>query len=87
MSRETLISPIREWLVDSSLDQPDVVEMFEAMCLKMVAVGIPVSRARLVWPTLHPLFQAETVIWDQGEIAFLDQFVHFFVIMGVTKWT
>ena len=36
------------------------------MCMRISAVGIPVTRARLIWPTLHPLFQAETVIWDKG---------------------
>ncbi|MEM9331181.1 MAG: adenylate/guanylate cyclase domain-containing protein [Pseudomonadota bacterium] len=76
MSREALVSPIREWLVDKALEDSDVVELFEKMCLQMAGVGIPVSRARLIWPTLHPLFQAETVIWDQGEVAVLDQFPH-----------
>ena len=76
MSREALISPIREWLVDRALGDADVVELFESMCLQMVGVGIPISRARLIWPTLHPLFQAETVIWDHGEQARLEQFEH-----------
>ena len=76
MSREALISPIREWLVDRALGDADVVELFETMCLQMVGVGIPISRARLIWPTLHPLFQAETVIWDHGEQARLEQFEH-----------
>ncbi|MEM7214205.1 MAG: adenylate/guanylate cyclase domain-containing protein [Pseudomonadota bacterium] len=76
MSREALISPIREWLVDESLGNSDVVELFESMCLQMVGVGIPIARARLIWPTLHPLFQAETVWWDYGKSAALDQFEH-----------
>lgn len=76
MSREALIDPIREWLVDSALRDSDVVELFESLCRKMVGVGIPVSRARLVWQTLHPLFQAETAIWNEGETAQLEQFAH-----------
>ena len=76
MSRQALISPIREWLIDRSLEDSDVVELFETMCQKMVGVGIPIERARLIWPTLHPLFQAETVIWDNGQPARLEQFEH-----------
>ncbi|MEM9277185.1 MAG: adenylate/guanylate cyclase domain-containing protein [Pseudomonadota bacterium] len=76
MSREATISPIREWLIDEALGDTDVVDLFEAMCLKMAGVGIPIERARLIWPTLHPLFQAETVIWDRGEKARLEQFEH-----------
>jgi adenylate cyclase len=76
MSHETLISPIREWLIDEALGNPDIVELFEALCMRISSVGIPITRARLFWPTLHPLFQAETVMWDKGEKAWLEQFVH-----------
>lgn len=76
MSQNALISPIREWLIDNSLGSSDIVEMFEQMCMKIVGVGIPVSRARLFWPTLHPLFQAETVSWDTKSFAKLEQFEH-----------
>lgn len=76
MSQDALISPIREWLIDSSLGSSDIVEMFEQMCMKIVGVGIPISRARLFWPTLHPLFQAETVSWDTKSFAKLAQFEH-----------
>jgi len=76
LSQDALISPIREWLIDNSLGSSDIVEMFEQMCMKIVGVGIPVSRARLFWPTLHPLFQAETVSWDTKSFAKLEQFAH-----------
>jgi len=76
MSHEALISPIREWLIDEALGNPDIVELFDALCMRVSSVGIPITRARLFWPTLHPLFQAETVSWDKGSSAFLEQFVH-----------
>ena len=76
MTQESLIAPIREWLVDQSLGDNDIVEMFETLCMRMVAVGIPIKRAKLLWPTLHPLFQAETVNWFRGEKAVLEQFQH-----------
>jgi len=76
LSQDALITPIREWLIDSSLGNCDIVEMFEQMCLKILSVGIPISRARLFWPTLHPLFQAETVSWDTKSFAKLEQFEH-----------
>ena len=76
MSRNAMIAPISDWLVDSSLIDSDVVELFGMLCNRMVGVGVPIARARLVWPTLHPLFQAETVIWDLGKEAYLEQFEH-----------
>ena len=50
--------------------------MFETMCQRLTAVGVPITRARLIWQTLHPLFRAETVIWDKGKDAVLEQFLH-----------
>ena len=76
MSHEALISPIREWLIDQALGNPDITDLFHTLCMRISSVGIPITRARLFWPTLHPLFQAETVSWDQGTGAFLEQFIH-----------
>jgi adenylate cyclase len=76
MSHEALISPIREWLIDEALGDSDITELFDTLCMRISSVGIPITRARLFWPTLHPLFQAETVSWDKGSKAVLDQFVH-----------
>ncbi len=76
MSHDAMIQPLQEWLIDKSLGDSDVIELFETMCNSMVGVGLPIHRARLIWPTLHPLFQAETVMWDEGKPAVLEQFEH-----------
>ncbi len=76
MEHNTLISGINEWLVDQALGEPDIVEMFEGVCHQLHAIGIPVARARLTWPTLHPLFQAETILWRRGFETEFEQFVH-----------
>jgi len=76
MSRQSMISPINDWLVEQALGDSDIVEMFQSLCERLLGIGIPISRARLVWPTLHPLFQAETVQWDRGEKVRFDQFEH-----------
>ncbi|MEC9343864.1 MAG: adenylate/guanylate cyclase domain-containing protein, partial [Pseudomonadota bacterium] len=76
MSHRALARPIRDWLVEQALGQPDIVEMFETMCQRLAGIGIPISRARLIWPTLHPLFRSETVIWDRGTPSRLEQFEH-----------
>jgi adenylate cyclase len=76
MAHAALIHPIREWLIDQALGAPDPVVLFENMCQRLAGIGIPISRARLIWQTLHPLFRAETVIWDRGQPAKLDTFPH-----------
>jgi adenylate cyclase len=76
MADNTLITEIGEWLVDKALGQPDIVKMFDAACQRLYGAGVPLLRARLSWPTLHPLFQAETVLWERGKEPLLEQFVH-----------
>ena len=76
MNRNTLITEIGEWLIDQALAQPQIVDLFTQVCLRLTAAGVPLSRCRLMWPTLHPLFQAETVLWNRGEETKFSQFAH-----------
>ncbi len=76
MADATLISGIGEWLVDQALSDPDIVEMFESVCHQLYAAGVPLARARVSWSTLHPLFQAETALWERGNKPEFEQFPH-----------
>lgn len=76
MSHQSFITEIGEWLVDQALSEPDIVTMFNQVCNRLYAMGVPVARARLTWPTLHPLFRAETVLWHHGAETEFEQFRH-----------
>ena len=76
MSRDPLIQELGEWLIDQALSEPDIVDMFKQVCARLYAIGVPIGRARLTWPTLHPLFQAETVLWKRGKDTEFEQFQH-----------
>lgn len=74
MAQQALIRQVNDWLAQQALGQPEMVTLFEGLCERLYAIGIPVSRALLSWPTLHPLFRAEAVIWRRGKPTALDQF-------------
>jgi len=76
MADNTLITGIGEWLVDQALSEPDIIEMFNAVSMRLYAAGVPVARARVIWPTLHPLFQAETILWRRQTGSEFEQFRH-----------
>ncbi|MEO1686925.1 MAG: adenylate/guanylate cyclase domain-containing protein [Pseudomonadota bacterium] len=76
MSHDTLIREIESWLLDEALFDPDIVELFGTLCTRLHAAGVPLERAALTWPTLHPLFQAEQIYWRLGGGAELFQFRH-----------
>ena len=63
MSHNALISEIEDWLVGKALRYPEIVRLFDVLCRRLHGVGVPVERAVLSWPTLHPLFRAEQVLW------------------------
>ncbi|MDH3668261.1 MAG: adenylate/guanylate cyclase domain-containing protein [Paracoccaceae bacterium] len=76
MSHNSLIAEIETWLLGKALGDPEIVALFEALCQRLHGVGIPVERAVLSWPTLHPLFRAEQVFWWLGKGAKLEQYYH-----------
>ena len=66
MAESSLVTQVTDWLVDQSLGEPDAVELFDGLCKRLTAIGIPIGRGMLMWSTLHPLFQAESVLWRRG---------------------
>ncbi|SET21787.1 adenylate cyclase [Oceanicella actignis] len=76
MTHGPLIAEIESWLIDEALHDPDILDLFGALCVRLHAIGVPLERAALSWPTLHPLFQAEQIYWRLGEGAELLQYLH-----------
>jgi adenylate cyclase len=67
---------IEDWLIREALGSPDMTAMFSGTCERLVAAGIPIARANLAWSTLHPLVNAEAVLWVAGEDALFEQYPH-----------
>ncbi|MEM6666318.1 MAG: adenylate/guanylate cyclase domain-containing protein [Pseudomonadota bacterium] len=66
---------ITDWLVDQSLGRPDIVQMFEGVCERIHASGTPLARAMLTYPTLHPVYDGEAVIWRRCQDTEFEQYV------------
>lgn len=76
MSHSIFTAEIEDWLIGKTLVDPDILKLFENLCKRLRAVGIPLERAALSWPVLHPLFRAEQVFWYPDEGANLEQYYH-----------
>ncbi|HET7410272.1 MAG TPA: adenylate/guanylate cyclase domain-containing protein [Paracoccaceae bacterium] len=76
MSHATFTSEIEDWLIGHALGDPDITTMFETLCERLHGLGIPLDRASLSWPTLHPLFRSEMVFWRRGTGTQFMQFIH-----------
>lgn len=60
------IDDIEDWLIGQALGSPDLAEMFAQMCERMRKCDVPIDRAMMAWSTLHPLIEAEVVVWESG---------------------
>jgi adenylate cyclase len=76
MSHSTFTAEIEDWLIDKALGDPDITRLFETLCQRLHAVGVPLDRASLSWPTLHPLFRSEQVYWRRGVGTEFQQHIH-----------
>ncbi len=76
MSHTVLIEEIEAWLIDKALGDPDIVILFQRLCERLAGAGVPLDRAALSWPTLHPLFRAEQIFWNSIDGAHLEQHSH-----------
>ncbi len=76
MTHLALTAEVERWLLQEALGDPDISELFNDLCERLFAIGVPIERAALSWPTLHPLFRAEHLRWAQGEGAYLYQAEH-----------
>jgi adenylate cyclase len=64
---DTLISTVNDWLIEQAQGQTTVEKLFEGCCNRLVAIGVPISRARLVFRTLHPLYDSISLSWNTDE--------------------
>ncbi|MEM8740954.1 MAG: adenylate/guanylate cyclase domain-containing protein [Pseudomonadota bacterium] len=76
MPHDVLIGEIESWLLDETLGSPDIVTLFDALCARLNGAGLPLDRAAVSWPTLHPLFTAEQIFWRRETGAELFQYLH-----------
>lgn len=72
-----LAQQVDDWLLREALGKPTLEQIFEKLCSRLMGIGIPIARARLNWPTLHPLFRAEMIKWHRdAQKAELEHFHH-----------
>lgn len=62
-----LIDVVADWLMEQALANTGMVELVDGCCRRLRAAGVPITRALVSYRTLHPLFEAIWLIWEQGK--------------------
>jgi len=71
-----LIDTLADWLVDQALGNAPLEEIFEGTCKRLYAAGVPITRSYVAFRTLHPLYQAQALVWKRGEGLELQSYAH-----------
>lgn len=61
-----LVDSAAEWLMSKALGDGEIREIFAGCCVRLVAAGVPISRAFLYYRTLHPLLASVALVWQRG---------------------
>ncbi|KAA0969001.1 adenylate/guanylate cyclase domain-containing protein [Aureimonas fodinaquatilis] len=62
-----LLFALSDWLTGAALREEKLELVLAELAERLRAHGVPVDRCRLTWPTLHPLFEAETMLWTSTD--------------------
>jgi adenylate cyclase len=65
--REAAIREITDWAVNQALCEVDMERLFVGVCDRLAEAGVPIRRAHLAVPTLHPLVGAVSFRWWRGQ--------------------
>jgi adenylate cyclase len=61
-----VVDRIMGWLVEQALQSTQIHPLFTGLCERLFMAGIPIDRVSVTWPALHPMFNAERLLWQQG---------------------
>jgi len=76
MTDSPIAAALDDWLIEQALRGTGLASVVDGLCARVRASGTELSRVHVAWPTLHPLFDAETVTWTAPSGAVLQQFPH-----------
>lgn len=63
MGHDALLTGVEDWLLEQALRDVEVSALFGDLCERLRAIGLPLDRAMLSWPTLHPVWRSEQLVW------------------------
>jgi adenylate cyclase len=58
------LQAVSDWIVQESLGDIDLQTMFDGFCQRLADLGIPLVRVNLGFSTLHPMFRAQSLLWE-----------------------
>ena len=61
------VDALSDWLAEEALLNSDSVALYDELCRRLRALGVPLLRAQMAFRVLHPLYGASAITWTAGE--------------------
>ncbi|MBL4666219.1 MAG: hypothetical protein JKY04_02490 [Sneathiella sp.] len=58
---------VKNWILGDGREISDALEFIEQLCNKLQQAGIPISRLRVGFKTIHPQLDVWAYIWSEAE--------------------
>ena len=71
-----LIDSLADWLIGQALRDAPLETIYERTCKQLFAAGIPVTRGQVAFRVLHPLFNAQSLLWRKGKEIEATNYLH-----------
>ncbi|MDJ0956734.1 MAG: adenylate/guanylate cyclase domain-containing protein [Arenicellales bacterium] len=71
-----LIDSLADWLVRQALRDTPLDKIYQDTCKQLYAAGIPVTRGRVAFRVLHPLFEAQSLHWELDKKVEATNYLH-----------
>jgi adenylate cyclase len=75
---------LHSWIVEAGLSGMSAEALFDGLCRRLSAAGLPIARGFLSIGGLHPLHRAHSITWEGGRLTDVSDFGH--SIMATPLW-
>src|SRR5262245_14286396 len=84
LSLKPNLVPLHAWLIEAGTSDVAGEALFDGVCGRLAAAGVPIARGFLSIAGLHPLRRAYSLTWNDGRIAEVTDFGH--ATMATAVW-
>ena len=73
---DTIRRSIADWIMEAALRGVDMQTLVAGTSNRLLAAGVPLARTHVSFPTLHPSFEAVSLVWKRGLGVSAKEFAH-----------
>src|SRR5262245_1608986 len=84
LSLKPNLVPLHAWLIEAGTSDVAGEALFDGVCGRLAAAGVPIARGFLSIAGLHPLRRAYSLTWNDGRITEVTDFGH--ATMATAVW-